>query len=135
MNHMIKIYSILADQMHLIISSVVIIELIFHVIVASDFYLNHFTISCVTSSFYRNQSESFFVFVSSFINQNNFSLSDEFSNSDESQLELIKQQIFETLSNAFLLTNISKNSFISLQLIIFNKLFKIAYFTEFLFNL
>ena len=135
MSHMIKIYSIFADQMHLIISFIVIIKLTSHIIVTSDFYLNHFMIFCVISSLYRNQSESFFVFISSLINQNNFSLSDEFSNSDESQLELIEWQIFETLSNAFLFTNVSKNNLISLQLIAFNKLFKIVYFTELFFNL
>ena len=90
MSYMIKIYNILKDQIYLIISFIIIIELISHVIIISDLYLNHFMISYVTSSFYRNQSESSFVFILSLINQNNFSLSNKFSNSDESQLKLIE---------------------------------------------
>ena len=124
--------------MHLIISIIVIFELVFCIIAASNSHQNYARASCVTvtSSFYNNYSEFFFVVILSFHdNQNDFSLSDEFSDSDENQCKLIEQKIFETLSNASFLTNISKNNFISLQLIAFNELFEVVYIIKRFFNL
>jgi hypothetical protein len=121
--------------MHSAISFVAIIGLASHVIAAPSPYLNYSMISCVTPSPYRNQSGPSFVSAPSPVNQNDFPLPDGFPNPDESQLELIERQAFGTLPNASLPANVSMDSLTSLQLIAFNELFEVAYFTELLFNL
>jgi hypothetical protein len=52
-----------------------------------------------------------------------------------SQLASIEQEAHGTLPNAALPSSISQDSLTSLQLIAFNEIFEVAFFTELLFNL
>jgi hypothetical protein len=52
-----------------------------------------------------------------------------------SQVASIEQEAHGTLPNAALPSSISQDSLISLQLIAFNEIFEVAFFTELLFNL
>ena len=124
--------------MHSVISVItIIIELAGCVIAASSSHQNYPRGSCAsaTSGLYSNHSGPSVAALSFHGNQNNFPLPDGFPDPGENQLNLIEWKAFETLSNASLPANVSKNSLISLQLIAFNKLFEVVYFIKFLFNL
>ncbi|QKX61669.1 uncharacterized protein TRUGW13939_08822 [Talaromyces rugulosus] len=60
---------------------------------------------------------------------------DRRSNFSPSQISSIEQEAHGMLPNAALPSSISQDSLISLQLIAFNEIFEVAFFTELLFNL